>query len=186
MRKPLPLIKPAQTGLGAPTIMDRELAQRHGSRYVQLAAFAIDVDRVCQALADDESVDDASLPLGWEVFVTEAFMLTLLDGNDEAQHSLLEDVCLDLLVDQADPRLGSQLPFAVFDAVTRAALPTTLGALFHRWKSPSKTLLADLAALWAQRDVALPKLAQMCLDVPLDPPLSPPTQQALRSMLTGS
>jgi len=177
MRKPLPLINARQEGLGQPTIMDRALAEQHGSRYVQLAVFAIDIDRVCEAHADDES-----LPLGWEVFVTEALMVALIDPTDELQRSMLEDACLDLLVDQADPRLGSQLPFAVYDAVVRGVFPESLRPLFHRWRTPSKTLLRDLSDFWLARDQALPKLVEMCLSTPLTPPLAPPTVQALQNL----
>ncbi len=181
MRKPLKLIDAREQGLGQPTIMDRALAQQHGATYVQLAVFAIDIDRVCQALAEVEE-----LPLGWEVFVTEAFLVALIDPANEAHVSLLEDTCLDLLVDQEDARLGSQLPFAVYDAIVRGALPEALRALFHRWKSPSKSLLKDLSELWAQREVALPKLIQLCLDAPLSPPLAPPTVQALQRLASGA
>lgn len=184
MRKPLKLIDARQESLGQPTIMDRALAQQHGALYVQLVVAAIDVDRVCEALASSEE-DDQALPLGWEVFVTEALLLALVDPQNEAHRLLLEDTCMDVLVDQGDPRLGSQLPFAVHNAVSRGELPESLRALFHRWKSPSKTLAEDLSALWEARDVALPKLAQMCLDVPLSPPLAPPTVQALQKLVAG-
>jgi hypothetical protein len=177
MRKPLPLIQTRQEGLGAPTIMDRALAEQHGSRYVQLAVFAIDVDRVCQAHSDNEA-----LPLGWEVFVTEALLVALVDPTEEAQHSMLEDACLDLLVDQADARLGSQLPFAVYDAVVRGVFPESLKPLFHRWRTPSKSLLRDLADFWQARDQALPKLVELCLNTPLSPPLAPPTVEALQKL----
>lgn len=181
MRKPLPLIDARQVGLGQPTIMDRALAEQHGSRYVQLAVFAIDIDRVCHARADDDA-----LPLGWEVFVTEAFLVTLVDANDELQRSMLEDTCLDLLVDQADPRLGSQLPFAVYDAVVRGVFPESLRPLFHRWRTPSKTLLRDLSDFWQAREQALPKLIDVCLNTPLTPPLAPPTVQALQNLALQS
>jgi hypothetical protein len=123
--------------------------------------------------------DDDALPLGWEIFMTEAFLVQHIDPSNELHHCLIEDVCLDLLVDQADPRLGSQLPFAVYDAIARGAFPETLRPLFHRWKTPSKSLMGDLADFWAARDEALPKLAQMCLEAPLSPPLAPPTVDAL-------
>lgn len=181
MRKPLPLLNARQEGLGLPTIMDRALAQQHGALYVQLVVFAIDIDRVCQALEEDESI-----PLGWEVFLTEAFLVTLVDGTDELQRSMLEDLCLDVLVDQGDPRLGSQLPFAVFNAIARGALPESLKPLFHRWKAPSKSLLKDLAAFWSEKDEALPKLAELCLATPLDPPLAPPTVRALQKLVSAS
>ncbi len=180
MRKPLKLIGARDEGLGLSTIMNRELAQQHGALYVKLAVFAIDIDRVCQHHADDDS-----LPLGWEIFVTEALMLGMLDGQSDEQHALLEDTCLELIVDQGDPRLGAQLPFAVYDAVTRGALPERLKPLYHRWRSPSKSLLEDLAALWAERDAALPKLVTLCMHTPLSPPLAPPTLQALQSLVAG-
>lgn len=181
MRKPLKLIDARQVSLGQPTIMDRALAQQHGALYVQLVVFAIDIDRVCQLLGDDDS-----LPLGWEVFVTEACLVSLVDPDNEAHRLVIEDACLDLLVDQADPRLGSQLPFAIYNAVVRGALPESLRALFHRWKSPSKSLLSDLAELWVARAVALPKLGRMCLDAPLSPPLAPPTVQILERLIADS
>lgn len=180
MRKPLKLIDKSQEGLGQATIMNRDLAQQYGADYVKLAVFAIDVDRVCQEHSDNEA-----LPLGWEIFVTEALLLSLIDGNDETQCALLEDMCLDLIIDQGDPRLGAQLPFAIFDAINRGALPAPLRALFHRWRSPSKSLLSDLAELWAERDVALSKLVTLCLETPLSPPLAPPTVQALQKLVAG-
>lgn len=187
MRKPLKLIDARQESLGQPTIIDRALAQQHGALYVQLVVASIDVDRVCEALGNqaDTEPNEEALPLGWEVFVTEALLLALVDPQNEAHRLLLEDTCLDVLVDQGDPRLGSQLPFAVYNAVLRGVLPESLRALFHRWKSPSKTLAEDLAALWEAHEVALPKLAQMCLDVPLSPPLAPPTVQALQKLVAG-
>jgi hypothetical protein len=129
----LQVMAPRQAGLGAPTIMNRGLADQHGTAYVHLTVFAIDVDRVRAQRADAE---DGGLPFAWEVFLTEYYLLQRFDPDDPEQVSLLEDVCLSVL-DEApgQERLGEQLPFAVYDAVTRGALPYTLASVFHHWRS---------------------------------------------------
>jgi hypothetical protein len=171
---------PRQTGLGAPTIMDRGLADQHGTAYVHLAVFAIDVDRVRAHCA---GTDDGGLPFAWEVFLTEYYLLQRFDPRDLEQISLLEDACLSVL-DEApgQQRLGEQLPFAVYDAVTRGVLPDTLASVFHHWRSKPKTLVKDLAGLWADADVQARKLAQLCLQTPLEPPAAPPTVTTWRQI----
>ena len=75
-KRALPSVAPEQTALGLPTIMDRELAAAHGVTYVHLAVFAIDVDRVYWLEPEHEG-----LPFGWEVFLTEQFLLRHLAGR---------------------------------------------------------------------------------------------------------
>lgn len=176
--KRLPLIDPDTEGLGRATIMDRALAQDHGVRYVHLAVFAIDVDRVAeQAPAED------SLPMGWEVFLTEHFLLAELSEPSDAELALLEDVCASVLDQDGQGRvLGSQLAFAVYDAVARGALPASLGAAFKRWRSPPKQLVRELAGPWQEPDANARRFALHCLAQTLEPPLSPPTLEALQEL----
>jgi hypothetical protein len=172
--KSLPRLAPAQEKLGLPTIMDRALAARHGVRYVHLAAFAIDVDRVREAV---EGYDDPR-PFGWEVLLTEAYVLERFDGNDTA---ILEDAVLAILDGEPDA-LGSQLPFAVWDAIERGELPRSLREAFKSWRARPKELVRALGALWQRGDAIVRELAESALAVELDPPLAPPTCEALARM----
>lgn len=185
VRRALPRIAEMQASLGLPTIMDLALAAAHGVRYVHLAVFAIDIDRTYWL--DPERSD---LPFGWEVFVTEHYLLEHVDPSDPAQRELLEAACLDLMDESpGEPPLGGQLTFAVYDAVQRKQLPEALGNLFSRWRSPPRELLQSLTALWAARDASLAQIAKACLAADLTPPLAPPTRHALEAMVgskTGS
>lgn len=181
MTKPrLPVFEPPKQGLGVPTIMDPALAARHGAPYVHLAAFAIDVDRV-RAFLEAQNVDD-DLPFGWEVFLTEAYLLSYFDLDDEAGRLVVEEACLPLLEARerpTEPPLGSQLPFAVYDAVERGAAPSALLEPFRTWGKRAEALVRELGPLWEDPDPHVAALAELCLDVPLDPPVTEPTARAL-------
>ena len=187
-RRPLPQLSTAQAGLDGATIMDRALAAAHGAPYVQLAAFAIDVDRV---YALTETAD--ALPFGWEVFVVEQYLLgklgTLgaLHGDEPALLALLEDTCLSILAQAPDEQgFGSLLVFAVRDAVSRGLLPQALGRVFATWRKPQKQLARALDALWAERDGVLRRSAVHCLQNAPAPGLAPPTRAALQAMGDGA
>jgi hypothetical protein len=177
----LPKLQDAQVGLGLPTIMDRALAAAHGSRYVHLAVFAIDIDRVYWL--DPERTD---LPFGWEVFLTERYLLDHVDASDPKQRDLLEATCADLMEESpGEPPLGGQLAFAVYDALQRGQLPKELGAMFKRWRMPPKSLVQSLAKLWNASAEQSVTLAAACLDAELSPPLAEPTKKALEAMRDG-
>jgi len=171
-----------RASLEQPTIMDRALAVEHGSAYVQLAAFAIDVDRL-YALEPDRTL----LPFGWEVFLCEQYLLARIDAGSEPGRALIEDACLAVLAQPPEEQgYGSQLVFAVYDAVARGALPESLRPVFAQWHKPPSQLLAALAELWDDSITTLQRCAADCLQRTIDPPLSPPTRAALEAMRTGS
>lgn len=181
----LPTLDPRKEGLGRPTIMDRALAQQYGVPYVHLVVFAIDVDRVREWLEDAEQ-DDA-LPMGWEVFLTERYLDAHLDASTEAGRAMIEDVVLTVfdLPPSDDVVFGSQLPFAVWHAVVRGALPLSLDGAFRAWKTRPKELGAELDRLYASKDERTRALARRCLDTPLEPPLAPPALAALEALAAG-
>jgi hypothetical protein len=161
MKRKLPLAPPVRARLEPPTIMDRALAAEHGSMYIQLAAFAIDVDRVYVA-----QEDEPALPFGWEVFVTECYLLARIDPLRDMQRVLLQDTCLAILEQPPEEQgYGSQLLFAVYDAVDRGFFPEAL------WQAPERALVT---------------CAAHGLSSALDPPLASPTRQALEQMRAGS
>jgi hypothetical protein len=174
----LHLAPPHDAQLELPTIMDRTLAAKYGASYVQLAAFAIDVDRLYALQAEWPT-----LPFAWEVFLTECALLSSIDA---AQHALLEDVCLSILEQAPEEQgYGSQLLFAVYDAIARERYPKTLLGLFRSWKSRPKVLLNALSDMWRSPNEPLSRFAAHALAQPLDPPLSPPTRDALARMASG-
>jgi hypothetical protein len=191
-RHALPLAKPAATKLNLPTIMDRALAQKHGAAYVHLMAFAIDVDRVYTqgAPVDEDALLEAdallkpeALPFGWEVMLTGA-RLHALDGSDGSVLAMLEDSVHHVLDQVPDEQgFGSQLVFAVYDAVQRSILPSALEDLFRAWRSRPKQLIRTLDGLWRD-ETLLPRLAKHCLGETLDPKLAPPTAAALEQMVS--
>jgi hypothetical protein len=180
MIRRLPQIPTGAERLGRPTIMNRALAAKHGTVYVHLSAFAIDVDRVREAM---ESPDDG-LPFGWEVFLTEIYLLERIPIADPLARTIVEDVVLDILERDGDRgELGAQLPFAVWDAVGRGAWPGDLRSLFASWKARPTELVHQLAQLWRDADGSRRALARACLDAGLVPPLAPTTVETLRAMV---
>jgi hypothetical protein len=183
-KRSLPTVDPEEEGLGAPTIMEPALAARHGAAYVHLAAFAIDVDRI--RIFVEQHHPDADLPFGWEVFLTEAYVLRSFDPDHPRARAVLEDACLSVLElatgPEGEPPLGSQLPFAMYDAVHRGAMPQDFAQLFGAWRAPPEDLVEALAPLWAEAHRHVPSLAQLCLDADIEPPLPPPTVMALEEL----
>jgi hypothetical protein len=177
----LPRVEPHHTSLGLPTVMDRDLAASHGIDYVHLAVFAIDVDRAYWC--DPET---ARLPFGWEVFLTEWYLLSSLDPTRDAHRDLLEAVCgLIFESTPGEPPLGGQIVFAVYDAVQRGAWPSSLVTLFADWRSPPRDLVESLTSLHAGAGAQAARCAQHCLDTELSPPLAPPTREALLQIVAG-
>ena len=169
-------------GLDHTTIMDRELAALHGGAYVQLAVFAIDLDRL-YALDPERP----ALPFGWEVFLVEQYLLARIDGHAEPGRALLEDACLSVLAQPPEEQgYGSQLVFAVYDALARGALPESLRPVFARWLKPPVQLQEALDELWSDAPAVLARCAADCLTRKLDPPLAPPTRTTLEAMRAGA
>ncbi len=180
-KRKLVQLTPAHDKLALPTIMNSALAARYGTAYVRLAAFAIDLDRAYTLLDED-----ASLPFGWEVFVTECYLLGAVDAHDEAGAALLEETCLSILEQPPDDQgYGSQLLFAVYDAIQRGWYPGALAGPFRSWRSPPRQLHKALGELWAEPLAPLCMLAGQVLALALDPPLSPPTRSTLEQMRDG-
>jgi hypothetical protein len=159
--------------------MDRALAQKHGTPYVYLSAFAIDLDRVRELDPDDET-----LPFGWEVALTDAYLTRLFAPAQQAHlASILEDVVLHILelpgpAEGQPAALGSQLSFAIFTATQRGELPDTLFGCFRIWKKPPLALAEDVARMLAQPEQVV-QAASYCLEAALDPPLVEPVRKAL-------
>jgi hypothetical protein len=185
-KRGLPTVEPGQLTLGRKTIMDGGLAAKYGSKYVKLAAFAIDLDRV-RELADE--AEDSIFPFGFEVFLIELQLLSQLDLEDEDDLTLLEEACVSVferLRDDEEPPLGAALLFAVYDAVRNEELPERFAALFEGWKEPPKDLEKSIDELFQDPEIEATDLAMACLEVPLSPPLSPPTRAALELMVEGT
>jgi hypothetical protein len=165
-------------GLGARTVMDRELAARHGTKYVHFVAFAIDVDRVREALESEGE----SMPFGWEVLLTEHWMLERIDPSDAEDRALVEEACASAIAASLasdEDLLGAQIPFAVYDAVARGAWPKELRAIFSEWKRGPDDLVAKLTQM-REDDGIVTRFARACLDADLHPPLAPPTTETLK------
>lgn len=172
------MARPGQAQLEEPTIMNRLLAAQYGGAYVQLAVFAIDLDRVFV-----EDAGERTLPFGWEVFVTECYLLGRIGAHDVEQHALIEDTCVAILEQEPDEQgYGSQLLFAAYDAIERGFYPKALGAVFSSWRKRPKQLFKALTHVWQAPARELAACARHALNVKLDPPLAPPTQQALEEM----
>lgn len=176
-RKKLLQVSPADTQLGAHTIMDRTLARQHGSAYVQLVVFAIDIDRVYA----DTSLGER-LPFGFEVFLCEARIATLALEAPETLAMLSALVGSVLSQPEGEQGYGSQVVFAVHDLIKRGFLPRTLRELFADWRGKRTQLEGGLDGLWNDAERMLPELARACLDAELSPPLAEPTRQALAAM----
>lgn len=180
-KKTLPVTDADDQPLGRDTIMDPGLAASHGVAYVHLAAFAIDVDRV-RELTDMDP--DGVWPFGWEVFLTEIYLLGTLDPDDDESRRMLDDLCLGILdIGPGEPPLGAQIPFAVYDAVRRGQWPAELGSLFATWKSTPDDLVAELDPLWQEPEAEAADLALACLEASLVPPLAPPTIATLQAIV---
>ncbi|MCA9600414.1 MAG: hypothetical protein R3A78_07580 [Polyangiales bacterium] len=181
-KRSLPIATPESEGLGLRTIMDRELAKQFGARYVELAVFAIDLDRVRVEVETDDD-DDPDWPFGWEVLLTE-FALAECAADDDAVE-FLDLVCASVFERALEgPSLGGQLAFAIYAATAHGTLPETLRASFLHWKKKPVELLAAVDALRADEN-AVSELARACLEVPLEPPLAPPTQRRLERLSVG-
>lgn len=179
-QKRLKLMGEADHKLGRSTIMDRALAQKYGAAYVHAAAFAIDIDRV-----NERSEDDPSLPFGWDVLLTDLYLCAFVAPRPEAL-GLLDDMVLSVLdLTQADPTgrppLGSQLPFAVFTALSRGALPDALHSCFSSWKKPPVDLAEEVAG-WLEDQKLVARLCEHCLKASVTPPLVGPVREALASL----
>jgi hypothetical protein len=187
-RRSLPLADvPVDLGLlplALPTILDDDLAAAHGSAYSDLAAFAIDIDRLYWL-----DPEDARLPFGWEVFLTEYYLLAWAMKQPERGQALLTAMCLPLLEEDAEghsePPLGGQLVFAVYDAVARCALPDDLRSLFLHWRNAPRELLGTLHELHISADATAERLAAHCLDVAIQPPLAAATRVSLEQIRSG-
>lgn len=178
----LPVASQAKASLGLPTIMDPALAAKYGPPYVQLAAFAIDVDRV---YAIDE--DQPMLPFGWEVFLTECYLVSRIVPAPDKPQPLLEDTCLSILEQEPEQQgYGSQLLFAVYDATERGLYPQSLKGLFRSWSTRPRLLQKALAEMWKSPAQSMAVGAAHCLAQPLQPPLSPPSREVFTRMAAGT
>jgi hypothetical protein len=178
-RASLPVAPSRSEKLGAPTIMDRELAAQLGVPYVHLAAFAIDTDRV-RARFEDVLVEDDQLAFGWEVFLTAQYLRATFDPAHEGHRMVVEDAVQAVMDRPArgEPPLGAQLPFALYELVRRGLWPEDAASLFTAWRKKPDAALDDLAPLWDDAIVAAGELAHACLQCDLEPPAAPPVQEA--------
>jgi hypothetical protein len=184
-KKRLSVVTAGDQKLGRSTIMDRALAQRYGAPYIHLAAFAIDLDRVCE-----HEGDHSTLPFGWEVWLLERYLEWMFEhpARDDLT-SLVEETCLAVMELPRNPPggasvLGSQLPFAVYYGVARGGVPNALGNCFHAWKKPPVDLLDDMKPL--DQDAGLRvRLANHCIGLALQPALIPPVREALIRLAEG-
>lgn len=184
MKKSLPTLSREQESLGRPTIMNAGLAARHGITYVHLVVFAIDLDRVRETIEEDETAENL-WPFGFEVFLTEMHLAGLVDPTDDAHADMLDDLIDDLLETSRDEiPFGSQLAFAIHDAVLRGSLPERFGKPFHRWKKRPEELVRSLDELFERAPVEASDLAEACLELELTPPLAPPTRDALEALVS--
>jgi hypothetical protein len=178
-RKSLEVLSPKAEKLGRATIMDRALAQKHGTAYVMLSAFAIDLDRVRELDPDDET-----LPFGWEVALTDAYLTKLFAPVQQGRVAgILEDVALHILElprpsDDVPAALGSQLSFAIFTATQRGELPDALFGCFRAWKKPPLDLAHDVAAMLAEPE-QMKRAIAYCKNAAVSPPLVDPVVKAL-------
>lgn len=175
--KKLPTHSGGEEGLGLATIMDAAIAQQHGVPYVHLAAFAIDVDRVRVELEEDET-----LPFGWEVFLTEHYLLSQFDPIRKPEELVLfEDIIVSVLEGGGDA-LGAQIVFAMYDAMKREKLPARLEPAFDRWKEGPDELVEELKELWARETELVEMLAKRVLECKMEPPFAPPAEEALKAL----
>jgi hypothetical protein len=155
--------------------MDRALVARFGVPFVHLAVFAIDVDRI-----NAEHGDDDAFPTGFEVFLTERYLLDRFDpAADPEARELVVETCEHVI--ESGQALGAQIPFAVHAAVERGAWPSDLASVFRGWKKKPTDLLRAVESLHGDPGAAA-RLAAACLAVPVDPPLAAPTREALEAL----
>lgn len=152
--------------------MDRDLAAKHGTAFVYLAAFAIDIDRVRELTEDDDG-----WPFGWEVFLLARYLDQELDSSDHEE--LIEEACA--LAFELGDVLGAQLPFSVYELVSRGCWPESLADVYASWKKPPRELSARLTPLWEDPN-ATARLATACIASSLQPALAPPTREALEHL----
>jgi hypothetical protein len=184
VKRSLEVLDPGAEALGAPTIMDRGLAARWGVPYVHLAVFAIDIDRIREALDADESAapdaESRAWPFGWEVFVTAIYARDHLDPVAHAE--LIDDACT-AVIEAAQlgdgATLGNQLPFSVYDLVHREVWPQSLRSSFTRWERRPSQLSRRLDPLWADEAAEWDRLRGACLALDIVPPLAAPTRSVL-------
>ena len=161
--------------------MDPELAQRFGVAYVHLVAFAIDIDRIHEATQDDP---DGVWPFGWEVFLSEIHMLGMFDPAVPEERELVVTVCEGIMQLPKDSlAFGAQLPFCLYDAITRGEWPEEDRSVFRSWKDGPDELTEALKPLWVDANVEANDLALACTEVVMHPAISPPSRQALDAML---
>jgi len=185
----LPRAPSAPEALGRDTVMDRGLALRYGADYVHLAAFAIDLDRIREALEeDDEDYDQGTdaWPFGWEVFLTEAYLLSQLDPARRDHRDLVQET-VDVILDAGpgSELLGAQLVFALYDAVARGAWPEEAASVFRTWKHAPDELVRALRPLWEDAETHQRELAESCLEAEITPPIIAPTRAALERLARG-
>lgn len=161
--------------------MDPGLALSYGVPYVHLAAFAIDVDRVRDAIEEDERPEMLALPMAWEVFLTALHLDARFDPEEDPDRTLLEELCQSLLEEGSDePRLGQQIGFAIHELMAREFWPPHWRPLFRRWKQQGA--IPELDPCWEDLRTWAGKLSQLCLDFPLDPPMLDSTREALEAL----
>lgn len=96
----------ATEGFGLPTIMDPDMATRYGSIYVQLASFAIDLDRVFEERLRVQPEADLIFDLtGADDWLFFKAVEELCDPHQERHIMLLEDLA-GVTIEQS-PRAGA-------------------------------------------------------------------------------
>lgn len=178
-RKSLDVVQ--KEGLGMPTIMDKQLAQRWGAPYVHAAVFAIDIDRVRAHLDELADIGEAEpLPDYWEVFLTAQYLLHARSDADAAQpfEDMLRDLCDTLLHQSEGDLLGAQILFAVFALMRRDTFETDLSPVFKRWRDEPKELLKAVAA-FSSDDTR--RFVAQCRAAEISPPLAPPVVSILET-----
>jgi hypothetical protein len=176
-KKKLSVVGPHEEGLGLPTVMDRALAQKWGIPYVHLAVFAIDVDRVREAI---EEADETLWPFGGEVLLLVRYIHANLDPEHHVE--LVEEACQHAMDRSREGMvLGAQMPFALYVLMARGDWPDASKSIFGAWSQEPKDLLESLADIEAEPD-GLTELIDLTLRLELDPPLSPPTEEALLAL----
>lgn len=183
-KRSLGTVGPEVEGIGIPTIMDRALAAHHRQKYVHLAVFAIDIDRVRDEV--ETEARDRDWPFAWEVFLTERWLVEHVDPVDnQADRELVEDACESVMrisLGHDGQVYGAQIPFAVWDAIARNVWPTTLESVFTSWRHRPDRLVRTLAPFWKDPVAEARRLAHACLEIEMSPPLAPPTLETLRAM----